>query len=203
MMILLAFQLLLTPTELPPGIIHKPYDVPQLQLSGGSRCARNESTLRLISGHLPSGLTLSNAGILSGIPREAGVFPIRVEAANGCSSSSVNLTLEIHGAPILDASESNISWVWKPGSAPLPSKEFLVAGSSPGLPYRIDGVPTWLQVAVRSGTLPPQNSPFEADLVTLSPNLSGLAPGKYSATLTIGAWGAVRSPKVLVELDIQ
>ena len=202
-MILLAFQLLLTTTELPPGIIHKPYDAPQLQLSGGSRCARNESTLRLIHGHLPSGLTLSSSGIFSGTPREAGVFPVRVEAANGCYSSSINLTLEIHGAPILDASESNISWVWKPGSAPLLSKEFLVAGNRPGLAYQIDGVPAWLNVAVRSGTLPLQNSPFEADLVTLSPNLSGLAPGKYAATLIIGAWGAVRSPKVLVELDIQ
>jgi hypothetical protein len=203
MQILLAFQLLLIPAELPTGIIHKPYDAPQFQLSGGARCARNEPTLRLTSGHLPSGLVLSSSGILTGIPREAGAFHFQVEAANGCSATFVDLTLEIHGAPILDASESNIGWLWKKGSdAPIP-REFLVAGSRPGLAYRIDGAPAWLDVAVRSGTLPLLNSPFEADLVTLSPNIAALAPGKYSATLSVGAWGAVRSPKILVELEVQ
>ncbi len=203
MLLLLAFQLSLTPVELAPGIVNKPYDSPQFQLSGGARCARNEASVRIIGGRLPAGIQLSGAGILSGVPKEEGVFPIVLEAGNGCGSFQAQLKLEINGAPILDASERSISWVWKTGSVLPAPREFLVAGGWPGLAYRIEGSPAWLEMALRLGTIPPRNSPFEADLVTLAPYPTGLVPGKYSATLLVTAWGASRSPRVLVQLEVQ
>lgn len=203
MLLLLAFQLSLTPLELAPGIVNKPYDSPQFQLAGGAQCARNEASVRIIGGRLPVGLQLSGAGMLSGVPKEEGVFPIVLEAGNGCASIQAQLKLEINGAPIFDASERNISWVWKTGSAMPAPREFLVAGGWPGLPYRIEGLPAWLEMALRLGTIPPKNSPFEADLVTLAPYPTGLVPGKYLATLIVTAWGASRSPRILVELEVQ
>ena len=203
MLLLIAFQLSLAPAELVPGIVNKPYDSPQFQLSGGARCARNEASIRIIGGRLPAGIQLSGAGMMSGVPKEEGVFPIVLEAGNGCASIQAQMKLEINGAPIFDASERSIAWVWKTGSALPAAREFLVAGGWPGLAYRIEGLPAWLEMALRFGTIPPMNSPFEADLVTLAPYPAGLIPGKYSATLVVTAWGASRSPRVLVELEVQ
>ena len=202
-MFLLAFQMLITPLELPTGAMNKAYDAPGFKLTGGARCANPNAGFRVAEGKLPVGLTLSGSGSFSGVPRAEGVYPLRIEGANGCGRAFAAVTLEIQGAPIFETSERNIYWTWKTGaSAPL-EREFLVAGNWPGLAYRIDGAPPWLYVSVRFGSLPEKNSAFEADLVTLRPMIDGLAPGKYSATLIIGAWGAARSPRVLVQLEIQ
>ena len=202
-MFLLAFQMLITPLELPAGAMNKPYEAPGFKLIGGARCGSANAGFRIAEGKLPAGLTLSSAGVISGAPRAEGLYPLRIEGANCCGRVFAAVNLEIQGAPLFETSEWNISWTWKTGaSAPL-EREFLVAGNWPGLPYRIDGAPPWLDVSVRFGALPERNSAFEADMVTLRPVTDGLAPGKYSATLIIGAWGAARSPRVLVQLEIQ
>ena len=202
-MFLLAFQMLITPMELPPGVMNKPYDAPGFQLTGGARCGSANAGFRVAAGKLPAGLVLSSAGSFSGVPRAEGVYPLRIEGANGCGRAFTAVNLEIQGAPIFETNERNFSWTWKAGApAPL-EREFLVAGNWPGLAYRIDGTPPWLDVSVRFGALPERNSAFEADMVTLRPVVDGLAPGKYSAALIIGAWGAARSPRVMVQLEIQ
>jgi hypothetical protein len=54
-------------------------------------------TFTLNSGTLPTGITLSSAGVLSGTPTQIGSFPITVHAvdANGCSANGATYTLTI------------------------------------------------------------------------------------------------------------
>jgi hypothetical protein len=54
-------------------------------------------TFTLNSGTLPTGITLSGAGVLSGTPTQSGSFPITVHAvdANGCSANGATYTLTI------------------------------------------------------------------------------------------------------------
>ena len=202
MLLLLAFQMLILPTELPVGIVNKPYDAPQLRLTGGSRCLRADSSMKIVSGKLPPGMRLSTAGVFEGTPAVEGIYPIRVSASNGCGSQLAEMRLEVQGAPILDASVGLVVWKYKKGGVDPPAKELLVAGNWPGLAYRVDGAPAWLEVLVRQGRLPLKSAAFEADLVTLIPKPLALAPGKYKASLIISAWGASRSPNVEVELEV-
>lgn len=203
-MFLLAFQMLVTPVELPVGAMNKTYDAPGFKLTGGARCGSANAGFRIAQGTLPAGLTLSSSGSFSGVPRAEGIYPLRIEGSNGCGKAFASVNLEIKGAPMFETNERIISWTLNSATpAPLDQREFLVAGNWPGLAYRIDGGPPWLDVSVRLGTLPERNSAFESDLVTLKPKVDGLAPGKYSAELIIGAWGAARSPRVLVQLEIQ
>jgi len=55
-------------------------------------------TFTLNSGTLPSGITLSSAGVLSGTPTQTGSFPITVKAtdANGCTGTGATYTLTIN-----------------------------------------------------------------------------------------------------------
>ena len=201
-MLLLAFQMFLLPTELPVGIVNKPYDSPQLRLTGGAQCSRADTSMRIKAGKLPAGVHLSTPGVFEGTPEEEGIFPIQVVASNGCGLHVTDMKLEVQGAPILDASVNSLHWKWKRGEGVLEAKELLVAGNWPGLAYRIDGAPEWLNVVVRQGRLPPKASAFEADLVSLKPKPDALAPGKYKATLIISAWGASRAPRVDIEIEV-
>jgi large repetitive protein len=71
-----------SPLTLPGGTISTPYSQ-QITASGGA----GGFTYSLMAGTLPTGITLSAAGLLSGTPTQAGTFPgIQVKAtdSNGC-----------------------------------------------------------------------------------------------------------------------
>jgi hypothetical protein len=51
------------------------------------------------SGALPGGLSLSSAGVLSGVPSSAGFFPFTVQAANGVLPNAVSSALAITVTP--------------------------------------------------------------------------------------------------------
>jgi hypothetical protein len=74
----------LSPTTLPPGTVLFPYSQ-TITASGGSA----PYTFTLPSGALPSGLSLSSAGVISGTPQQAGLFNFTVRAtdSNGCQGS--------------------------------------------------------------------------------------------------------------------
>ena len=54
-------------------------------------------TFVLGSGSLPTGLTLSSSGVLSGIPSAPGIFnfSIRATDANGCAGMSINMSISV------------------------------------------------------------------------------------------------------------
>lgn len=85
----------LAPIMLPQGTVSIPYSQ---TLTAGPLVG--SYTYSLSSENLPTGITLTNAGLLSGIPLQAGSFPLTITAkdANGCLGSGV-YTLVI-GNPI-------------------------------------------------------------------------------------------------------
>ncbi len=81
------------PATLPNGTTGAVYNQTLTQTGGAGTV-----TFSLSNGTLPTGLSLSNAGVLSGTPTQAGSFPITVTAtdAAGCGGSR-NYTLTING----------------------------------------------------------------------------------------------------------
>ncbi|MCB1225566.1 MAG: putative Ig domain-containing protein, partial [Verrucomicrobiales bacterium] len=83
--------LTLSPSSLPAGVVGAPYSQ-SLSASGGTA----PYTWSVISGSLPSGLTLSSAGVISGTPTAVGSasFTVRAVDANVCTET-LSLTLSV------------------------------------------------------------------------------------------------------------
>src|SRR5207248_11566833 len=74
----------ITSATLPAGTVNTAY-TQTLTASGGTA----SFTFTLSAGTLPTGVTLSTAGLLSGTPTQSGTFTVTVRAtdANGCSGT--------------------------------------------------------------------------------------------------------------------
>jgi hypothetical protein len=90
----------ITPAALPPGSVGQAYSQ-QLTGSGGTA----PYTFTLISGALPGGVTLSSAGLLSGVPAAgtAGTYDItiRVTDSNGCARDVTFALLIVAAVPVM------------------------------------------------------------------------------------------------------
>jgi hypothetical protein len=87
-----------TITVTKPGVTTGTVDTPFSQTFTQSGVGTHTpATFTLNSGSLPSGLSLSTAGVLSGTPDQPGTFPITVKVtdANGCTGVSSTYTLVI------------------------------------------------------------------------------------------------------------
>lgn len=84
--LLTVVSLTTLPAAVPAGTVGVSYTDTQFSTAG----AAGTVTYTLAAGALPSGLSLSAGGLLSGTPGEAGSFPITVKAtdAGGCFTSS-------------------------------------------------------------------------------------------------------------------
>ncbi len=71
--------LVIVPASLPEGVLQMAYSH-TFQVSSGVPPYQWD----LLSGRLPSGLSLSVSGLLSGVPGEAGQFPFTVRVTDGC-----------------------------------------------------------------------------------------------------------------------
>jgi len=81
----------ITTSQVPSGILSKSYTA-ALSASGGT----TPYTWSLASGSLPTGLTLSSAGTISGAPTSAGSFPFTVQVTDAAShSASANLSINV------------------------------------------------------------------------------------------------------------
>ena len=142
------------------------------------------ATFSIASGSLPSGLTLSSNGTLSGTPSVSGSFPVTVRATdpNGCSRAGLTYSLLIHppfatsvNAVALTATSVNVSWSPNEGALSYQvlrkraGEGFVIAGtpaSSPFVDSMAEADKAYLY-AVRSvhsgGALSPDSSP---DLAT-------------------------------------
>jgi hypothetical protein len=76
---------------LPPSLVNYTYD-PILRTTGGTGTTR---TWSLVSGSLPSGVTLNADGTFRGTPTATGNFPITVRVAGGSETAQKNFTITI------------------------------------------------------------------------------------------------------------
>ncbi|MGA2649522.1 MAG: putative Ig domain-containing protein [Terracidiphilus sp.] len=92
------------------------------------------------TGNLPTGVTLSTAGVLSGAPAAGtgGTYPIIVTAANGTTNATQNFTLTVNQAPSITSGSSTTFTVGTAGSfnvtaatGTYPSTTFTETGNLP------------------------------------------------------------------------
>jgi len=90
-----AAAITVTPTSLPQVLAGTPFSQ-QMQASGG----QGGYTYSLTNSGLPTGLTLSSSGLISGRPQISGVFNFTVTARDGFGNTgSVALSLTVNGRP--------------------------------------------------------------------------------------------------------
>jgi|GEM_PF-2036130 len=63
-----------------------------------------------VNGDLPGGLSLSDTGVISGVPLTAGTFNFTVEAANATGSDTQSLSLTINAAPVQLDTPAGLAW---------------------------------------------------------------------------------------------
>ena len=142
------------------------------------------ATFSLASGTLPSGLTLSASGVLSGVPMQTGTFPITVSVTdgNGCSGTGPVYNLIINCQTITVTAPSNLTGTV--GAAY--SEQFTQSGAIGAVTFSLSGtLPTGMTFAadgMLSGT-PTQSGAFP---ITVTATDSNGCSGSVSVTLTIG-----------------
>ncbi|MEA2166132.1 MAG: hypothetical protein QOK37_4259 [Thermoanaerobaculia bacterium] len=142
------------------------------------------ATFSLASGTLPSGLTLSASGVLSGVPMQTGTFPITVTVTdgNGCSGTGPVYNLIINCQTITVAAPANLT-----GTVGVAySEQFTQSGGIGAVTFTLSGtLPAGLSFA-SDGTLsgtPTQGGSFP---ITVTATDSNGCTGSVSVTLTIG-----------------
>lgn len=116
-----------TPVTLPPGTVGIPYSA-SLAASGGWPPV----TWTLMSGSLPPGTTLSKAGMISGIPTNAGTFQFTIQVADSSASTAAQeFALTMGDAPVISAIVSAASAL--PGAI-APGEVVVIHGANLGLP---------------------------------------------------------------------
>lgn len=85
----------ITTTTLPSGKVGVAYSV-QLTATGAQPI-----TWSVLSGALPSGIALSNAGLLSGVPTAVGTVSVTVRAVNNAGSQNKTFSIAVSAGPVV------------------------------------------------------------------------------------------------------
>ena len=162
----LASSLQITTTTLPGGRVNQAY-LQTIQTAGGVLPIRIEVISTINSGFLPTGLTLSLGGVLSGTPQATGSFTFSVRATD-----NQNLVTQATYTVVIAGAAPVITTTTLPAGTAGQTYSQSISASGGTPPY------TFSQV---SGNLPPS--------LTFSPSgiLSGNAntPGTYTFTVRV------------------
>ncbi len=134
-------------SSLPAGEVGRPYNA-TLRLAGNPA----NSTFQLISGLLPAGLTLSNAGAITGTPTTAGDFPftIRASSAAGTAESPFSIRIAASTQPFT-LQELPLSRF--PAGVPVNTRFNTIGGQGPATFTLLEGtIPAGLEFTT-SGTV--------------------------------------------------
>jgi hypothetical protein len=133
-------------------------------------------TFTLNSGTLPTGITLSSAGVLSGTPTQTGSFPITVHAvdANGCSANGATYTLTINCQVITVTNPATTSGV----AGTAFSQTFTQTNAAGGATFSLN-----------SGTLPAGLTLSAAGVLSGTPTQTGSFPITVKVTDGNGCTG--------------
>jgi CshA-type fibril repeat protein len=133
-------------------------------------------TFSVASGTLPTGLSLSSAGVLSGTPSAAGTFTFAVSVSNSAgSATSSTRTITVAPTPVLP--------VFTASSAPSSAT---VLSAYSGYTFTASGVPA-PTFAVATGALPLGMTLSSAGVLSGTPILTGTSTFTVSATNTAGS----------------
>jgi glucan-binding YG repeat protein len=139
----------ITTTDLPDGTVDTPYSQ-ALAATGDAPITWSDD------GNLPSGLTLSDVGIISGTPAETGTFNFTVTATNSAGSDTQDLTLIINSAPVIPVAPTITTTTLPNGTVDTPYSQALAATGDAPITWSDDGnLPSGLtlsDVGVISGT---------------------------------------------------
>jgi len=178
----IANPLVIAPPSGADGVVNAAYSV-TLNASGGI----GSQTWSLASGSsLPTGLTLSSAGVISGTPTQVSSTGTSVTAQVQDSSSpaqTTSLSLTIHIAPVLTITTA---------SGQLPDA---VIGSAYNYTFTSNGGITPIQWTLTSGTLPPGLTLGTGGTLTGTPTASG------NYTFTVQA-GDASSPSQTITVNV-
>jgi len=171
----------ITTQTLPSGMMGVDYPQQQLAVSGGV----SPYSWTLAGGSaLPTGMTLSTSGIVSGVPSVAGPFSIKVtvtDSANGQGSATLQLTIRTP-SPDLILTSSTLAFALASPAGSTPAAQMVgVQSTVPTQPiaYTVSVSPAapWLSLANGTGT------PDSITVSLTSASLS-LSPGPYQTTIT-------------------
>jgi len=153
-----------------PGVV---YPATQLSNAGGIGAV----TYAITSGLLPAGMSLSPAGLLSGIPAQTGSFPITITATDsgGCSGTR-NITVSI-GCTVMTV-------------APSAVQGGMVGNVYPATQFSNTGGIAAVTYAITSGLLPAGMSLSPAGLLSGIPAQTGSFPITITATDSNGCAGS-------------
>ena len=135
------------------------------------------------SGPLPSGVTLTSGGLLSGTPSVTGSFPITITAANGViPNATQSFTLTVLGFHVSTTSLPNATIGQSYGPVALQA-----AGQQPGAQLK------WKKTAAL-----PKGLKFTGGAVSGIPNAKKVAPGSYPVSVEVTEKYKVGKVKVQV-----
>ncbi len=92
-----ATPISVSPTTLPGGVTNVPYSAQTANATGGA----TPYTFTLATGALPTGLTLSSGGVISGTPTVAGTFSFTVLATDNAGCTGATTYSVTIGSPVL------------------------------------------------------------------------------------------------------
>lgn len=127
------------------------------------------------TGALPSGMTLSAAGILSGTPSQSGTFSITVTATNGVSPDATETFTLTVGAPESPSITSASSATFTRGST-TNSFQVTATGNPTNFAYSITGVPNNVSIQI---------DPSTGVISGTGPNGNGKNSVTYTLTITV------------------
>ncbi len=168
---------LVSNTSLPQAVAGAPYSF-TFQASGGSAPYKWSIT----RGAPPAGVSLSEAGVLSGTPTSSGSYLMQLHVADSAGQildRDVSLGVAL---PSLRIGVGSLAFSYTQGGAVPAPQTFSLTSTGSALPFKVTSDQTWLTATPPTGNTPGTLS------VAVQPQ--SLAPGAYQGTLTIQSSGS-------------
>jgi hypothetical protein len=183
--------LAISPATIPAGTAGVSYGPVTFTATGGSGTV----TFAVTAGSLPSGLTLSPAGVLSGTPTQTGSHPITITATDSQhDTGSENLTLIIN-CPTIAVGPSTLA-NGTVGTT-YPAVTFSETGGLGAITFSETGLPTGIGLTFAAGILSGTPTAAQSFPITVTATDSNQCSGDITDTLTINS--VILPPAVVID----